>query len=94
MRLIVVYDISDDAAREKVARKLKLLGLSRVQRSAFVGVGGVARAKDAARAVAPLIDHSSDSVVIVVVPVECVKRALVLGTTMAPLEGVRPYATV
>ena len=94
MRLIVVYDISDDASRERVARKLKLLGLARVQRSAFVGVGGVARARDVARGVAPLIDPATDSVIVFVVPGESVRRAVVLGTVMAPLEAVRAYAAL
>ncbi|MEM0093323.1 MAG: CRISPR-associated endonuclease Cas2 [Thermofilum sp.] len=94
MRLVVIYDISDDSARERVARKLKLLGLTRVQRSAFVGVGGVARAKDAARAVQPLIEPATDSVIVLAVPSISLKRALVLGTPMAPLEAVRPYAAL
>ncbi|MEM0226590.1 MAG: CRISPR-associated endonuclease Cas2 [Thermofilaceae archaeon] len=94
LRLIVIYDISDNESRERVARRLKLMGLARVQRSAFVGVGGVARAKDVARAVAPLIDASTDSVIVFVVPGRSVREAFVLGTPMAPLEGVRPYATV
>lgn len=94
MRLLVIYDISDDSSRERVARRLKLLGLTRVQRSAFVGVGGVARAKDVARAVQHLIDPATDSVIVFVVPSVSVKRALVIGTPMAPLEAVKLYAAL
>lgn len=92
MRIVVIYDISDDGARERVARRLKAMGLVRVQRSAFVGVGGRARARDVARAAAPLIDGSTDSVIILVVPTGSLRGASVLGTPMAPLEAVRPYA--
>lgn len=37
MRCLVVYDISDDKARAKVADMCQDYGLSRVQYSAFVG---------------------------------------------------------
>ena len=37
MRVLVVYDIDDDAKRAKLADRLKALGLSRIQRSAFAG---------------------------------------------------------
>lgn len=33
----MVYDIQDDAKRLRLANKLKALGLSRIQRSAFTG---------------------------------------------------------
>ncbi|MEM3372057.1 MAG: CRISPR-associated endonuclease Cas2, partial [Candidatus Korarchaeum sp.] len=37
MKTLVVYDISDDALRNRVAELLKDLGLARIQRSAFIG---------------------------------------------------------
>jgi len=37
VRVLVVYDIDDDAKRVKLADRLKGLGLSRIQRSAFAG---------------------------------------------------------
>jgi CRISPR-associated protein Cas2 len=37
MRCLVVYDISDDRARAKVADMCQDYGLSRIQYSAFVG---------------------------------------------------------
>jgi len=37
VRVLVVYDIDDDAKRAKLADRLKALGLSRIQRSAFAG---------------------------------------------------------
>ncbi|NPA85912.1 MAG: CRISPR-associated endonuclease Cas2 [bacterium] len=37
MLTLVVYDISDDDKRNKLAERLKDLGMERIQRSAFVG---------------------------------------------------------
>lgn len=37
MKVLVIYDITDDALREKVASILKGFGLARVQKSAFLG---------------------------------------------------------
>lgn len=46
VRVVVVYDISDDAKRFKLANQLKQLGLSRIQRSAFTGMLDSSRLKD------------------------------------------------
>jgi len=62
-----MYDISDDRVRERVADILKIHGLSRIQRSVFVGPGSRAIARDIARAVSRVIDPSTDVVHIVVV---------------------------
>ncbi|AEE94627.1 CRISPR-associated protein, Cas2 [Acidianus hospitalis W1] len=37
MKIIVVYDISDNGKRNKLANELKKFGLYRIQRSAFEG---------------------------------------------------------
>ena len=37
VRVLVIYDIDDDAKRARLADRLKALGLSRIQRSAFAG---------------------------------------------------------
>jgi len=46
VRVVVVYDISDDAKRLRLADELKGLGLSRIQRSAFAGRLDSSRLKD------------------------------------------------
>ncbi|MEM3943502.1 MAG: CRISPR-associated endonuclease Cas2 [Thermofilum sp.] len=46
MRVVVVYDISDDAKRFRLADQLKALGLSRIQRSAFAGRLDSSRLRD------------------------------------------------
>lgn len=37
MKVLVVYDITDDSLRSKIAEILKDLGLKRIQKSAFIG---------------------------------------------------------
>jgi len=37
MRILVIYDITDDKLRQKVADTLTAYGLTRVQKSAFLG---------------------------------------------------------
>lgn len=37
MKVLVVYDITDDSLRFKIAEILKDLGLMRIQKSAFIG---------------------------------------------------------
>ncbi len=88
MHLVVVYDISDDRARLRVADRLKCLGLVRVQRSAFVGRGGSGLARDVARATSRLIDHGRDSVIVFIVPDRSVRHAIVLGTPWGDLRDV------
>jgi len=46
VRVLVVYDISDDAKRLRLAERLKALGLSRIQRSAFAGRLDSSRLRD------------------------------------------------
>ena len=92
MRLVVVYDISDDRDRTRVADRLKTLGLARFQRSAFVGRGGLALAKDVIRAASKYVRGEADSLVVFVVRDAAVRRALVVGRPLGPLEGIEPYA--
>ncbi len=37
MKVLVVYDITDDGLRNKIAEILKDFGLTRIQKSAFIG---------------------------------------------------------
>ncbi len=46
MKTLVIYDISDDKIRERVAKVCKMFGLSRIQRSAFLGDLTSARRKE------------------------------------------------
>lgn len=53
----VLYDISDDAARARFARKCKNRGLQRVQRSCFVGKLPKNRADELAMEAEELIEE-------------------------------------
>jgi len=80
VRFVVVYDISDNSARARVARTLEAWGLGRVQRSAFVGRMQRARARDLARLLAGMIDGETDVVHIIPVPHHEWSRTIILGT--------------
>ncbi|MBB5254781.1 CRISPR-associated endonuclease Cas2 [Sulfurisphaera ohwakuensis] len=60
MWVIVVYDISDDEKRNKIAKELQRLGLSRIQRSAFVGDLDSQRFKDLVRIMGKLVTGKDD----------------------------------
>lgn len=49
MRVLVIYDISSNEDRAKLADELKRLGLTRIQRSAFIGYVNTSRLKDLVR---------------------------------------------
>ncbi|RLF22102.1 MAG: CRISPR-associated endonuclease Cas2 [Thermoprotei archaeon] len=91
MNLVVVYDISDNETRERIANLLKYHGLIRVQRSVFVGEGGKGKAYDIVRLTRRLIDPETDSLIVFVVPKTSIKEALIVGT---PLNEVRPRVTI
>lgn len=66
-RYIVVYDVSDDKARAKLAELLQKKGLTRIQRSAFVGELSKTELKDLLRKARQLIDEVND--VLHIIPV-------------------------
>jgi CRISPR-associated protein Cas2 len=68
LRVLVVYDIGDNTRREEFARRLQAAGLVRIQRSCFLGRGGLDRVKELARLAERFIDQSRD--VVHVVPVD------------------------
>lgn len=80
MRIVVAYDISDNTARLRVAEWLQNQGFTRIQRSVFVGRGGIARARDVERFVARMIDVGRDVVHIFVVQDVEWERRVVVGS--------------
>ena len=91
--VVVIYDVSDDLARQKLSRVLEAWGLYRIQRSAFVGRLQWARARDLSRLASRIVDPSSDVVHIMPIEEHQWRRALVVGRPRwgldASLEGVR-----
>ena len=90
MYLIIAYDISDDNTRTRIANKLKYFGLTRVQRSVFIGKGGYALAKDISRATQKLINPQTDSIIIFITPTKTIHQAIILGTPLGEPTNV-PY---
>lgn len=60
--MLVIYDISDDERRTAMAKALKRLGLTRVQRSAFIGPAKHALISEVKNAAKRIIDESTDNV--------------------------------
>ena len=81
MKVVVMYDVSNDRARESLANNLQRLGLTRVQRSVFVGRANSQVLKDIERVVKLHINPSSDVVHIVPVDEGYWRRSKVLGTS-------------
>ncbi len=77
--VVVFYDVSDDRRRAMLAEFLKSMGLTRIQRSVFMGRGGHAKAKDIARRASRLVDKRTDSLVVLVVPDDYARRLIVVG---------------
>ncbi len=78
--VVVFYDISDNRNRQVIADKLLSKGgLTRVQRSVFVGRGGGhALAKDLSRYLSRFVGVN-DSLIIMVVGEESVRSMIIVG---------------
>ncbi|MEB3774701.1 MAG: CRISPR-associated endonuclease Cas2 [Desulfurococcales archaeon] len=79
MRVMVVYDVSDDKRRLRLSRTLERWGLARIQRSAFTGVLQPARVRDLERLVRTIVDPSTDIVHILPVQDQDWRRVRVIG---------------
>ncbi|AAK54438.1 CRISPR-associated endonuclease Cas2 [Saccharolobus solfataricus] len=79
MKLLVVYDVSDDSKRNKLANNLKKLGLERIQRSAFEGDIDSQRVKDLVRVVKLIVDTNTDIVHIIPLGIRDWERRIVIG---------------
>ena len=82
--VVVAYDIRRDDVRDRVAKLLLSMGFTRLQRSLYAGRGGLAKARDVARAVQSLIDPETDRVDILLVPDHAWSRRISLGEGRVP----------
>ena len=94
MKVIVMYDISDDRIRELLANRLQRLGLTRVQRSVFVGWGSSQKIKDIERLASRLIDPRTDVVHIVPIDESYWRRVKVIGTPYGSRRTLRVVTVV
>lgn len=86
-RVLVIYDISSNSDREKLASKLKSFGLERVQKSAFIGRVSSSTLKDIERVAKRFIKTCTDVVHIIPLSTYEYQRMKVLGNPLnSPLE--------
>ncbi len=88
--VIVAYDISDTARRDRAAKTLFSMGFTRMQRSLYIARGGTAKARDAARALSRIIDHERDVVDIIVVPDHYWAARIIVGRGRERVPGRAP----
>ncbi|WP_369611696.1 CRISPR-associated endonuclease Cas2 [Sulfurisphaera javensis] len=79
MIVLVVYDVSDDGKRNKLANELKKYGLERIQKSAFEGNLDPQRIKNLIRVIKEIIDPSTDIVHIVPLGLRDWENRIVIG---------------
>ncbi|MEZ0248835.1 MAG: CRISPR-associated endonuclease Cas2 [Thermoproteus sp.] len=79
MYIIVVYDISENDVRTKVAEVLRAYGLERVQRSVFVGRLPPALVKDLAERIGRTIRGANADVAIFKVDRRAIDTAVWIG---------------
>jgi CRISPR-associated protein Cas2 len=77
LRIIVAYDISDDLKRQRLSLWLQQRGFTRIQRSVFVGRGGVAVARDVERFAKRLLDPGDKLHIFLISDVEWERRIAV-----------------
>jgi len=82
--LWVLYDISKDRSRNRVAKLCKAAGLERVQKSAFLGKLPANRVDELALQCEDLIDPKTDSVYLFPLCKEDFRRVKTLGLAFDP----------
>ncbi|MEM1598923.1 MAG: CRISPR-associated endonuclease Cas2 [Pyrobaculum sp.] len=86
--LLVIYDISDDELRVKVADFLKSRGLVRVQRSAFIGPGSTALKRDVEAGLRRLVQgRSGVNIQLFLLTSACYKTRGVVGDVRYEWDG-------
>ncbi|MGC9171174.1 MAG: CRISPR-associated endonuclease Cas2 [Thermoproteus sp.] len=86
--LLVIYDISDDDLRLKVADFLKAKGLVRVQRSAFIGPGSTALKRDVEVGLASLVrGRAGVNVQVFLLTGPCYKTRSLIGDVRYEWDG-------
>ena len=76
----VIYDISDDALRQRVASLCKNYGLSRIQKSAFLGELTKNRAEMLSEEVRDIVKDPSDCVFVIPMCEQCFGSREIVGT--------------
>lgn len=64
MYYLIAYDISDNKTRRLAVKLCKKAGLTRIQRSLFMGAAPVPKVEDIRSELSPLLDPKTDSLTI------------------------------
>ena len=88
MLTIVTYDISDNASRSYLIKKLQYFGLKRLQKSVFIGYIETEDRLDLANEVETYLSSDSDSIVIFPVCGSCRDSILIQGDASIPQNDV------
>jgi len=91
---LVVYDISDNGVRTKLANYLKSKGFTRIQRSAFIGDPPPTLLKDVLRVIQRQIDHSRDIVHVFPVTEYTLRYMKAYGKPLADIRAAREAVEV
>jgi CRISPR-associated protein Cas2 len=79
---LVIYDVTEDDIRLKVSKFLRAKGLTRVQKSAFIGSLSVAQRKDVENGLAKLIHGKKANVQIYPLTPASYSQRVVLGVEL------------
>ncbi|MDW7978139.1 MAG: CRISPR-associated endonuclease Cas2 [Candidatus Caldarchaeum sp.] len=85
--ILVIYDVSDDGRRFELAAALKRLGLTRVQRSAFVGPCSSSLVSDVKNVSRRIIDPATDNVQVYPLTPASYRMRVVIGREFFDEEG-------
>ncbi len=91
--VLVAYDISDDPRRERARRRLQARGYRMLQRSVYIARGGSTEAKEAAAMLRGLLGPG-DRLLVLVVPMEAVRRRIAVGDDALAEKGERSVVAV
>lgn len=79
MPLMVVYDISNDKARNKIVKKCKEVGLYRIQKSIFLGEVSKEKVFHLKKFIEDKIDKETDSVYLININKKEINEGIYLG---------------
>ena len=94
IRVLIVYDISSNAKRKKLSDYLKSKGLSRIQRSAFVGKVTHSILLDIERAIPRYINEEHDIVHIFPITDYTIKYMKTFGKPLTDIIKEELYAVI
>jgi len=87
MLILVIYDISDNHSRNGIIKKLRHLGLYRVQKSAFIGDLKSAERIELEKGLEEYLSGLKDSIYVVPICGECKKLTRIYSLKQRTIEN-------